>query len=735
MSAHHRALALVLLVSLLTTACGAAEPMATSAPPTATQTPVPPTATVVAPTSPPVPTNALAPPTDTPTLPATAMIPIDTPLPSKATTTPSPTAESPVSGLIAFYSERDGNAEIYVMNADGSGQTRLTDNAADDMSPDWSPDGKRLVFVSDRDDPNPVKCFPHCNYEIYTMNADGSGQTRLTDTSAAEHHPAWSPAGEEPARIAFVSERDGNQEIYVIAVPDGTDADGGNSLRLTDNPAEDMRPSWSPDGSQIVFNSMRDGNWELYVMNADGSAQQRLTDSEAWEFFPTWSPDGEEIAFFACDPQCRPNRQDIYAMNPDGTDVRRLTDSPSTVDEDPAWSPDGDKIVFQSDRDGNFEIYTMNADGSDQQRLTNHRGGDYWPSWGPALTPTPGTVLLFQKSTQTFPSVPTWKIGLGDLDGDDDLDAIFANGQANHSQIWLNDGSGTFVDSGQQLMQYGHGIDVGDLDGDGDLDVFITSHSASKPSKVYLNDGHAEFQDSGQDYGNVGYSVDLADMDGDGDLDAMTENLEATNIYLNDGAAHFTLSEITLPQASVAGDLDSDGDVDLFSKEESAGYTVMLGDGAGSLSRHWTYEDTTAMLLGDMALGDVDNDGDLDAVITNGHFQSISYPALAFFNDGTGQFVDSGQQLSAVRNAGVSLGDLDGDGDLDLVLTDYMEPCQIWLNDGSGQFIDSGFRFGDDQFYRHAHLGDLDGDGDLDIVLATFGIHRGPNEIWFNSQN
>jgi hypothetical protein len=85
-----------------------------------------------------------------------------------------------------------------------------------------------------------------------------------------------------------------------------------------------------------------------------------------------------------------------------------------------------------------------------------------------------------------------------------------------------------------------------------------------------------------------------------------------------------------------------------------------------------------------------------------------------------------------VTNAGVSLGDLDGDDDLDLVLTDYMEPCQIWLNDGGGTFADSGFRFGDDQFYRHAHLADLDGDGDLDIFLATFGMRAGPNEVWLN---
>jgi hypothetical protein len=353
---------------------------------------------------------------------------------------------------------------------------------------------------------------------------------------------------------------------------------------------------------------------------------------------------------------------------------------------------------------------------------------------GASATTQPSGKVSFAKSEQSFASVPTWKIGLADLDGDGDLDAVFANARTLDSQVWLNDGSGFFSDTGQQLGRHGHGIDVGDLDGDGDPDLIITTHLDSAPSRVYLNDGTAVFQElEGVFAVNIGYSVDLLDIDGDGDLDAVGGAADAANVYLNDGTGHFSAAGISTPPTIVGGDLDSDGDVDLVIKQEGVGYSVRLNDGIGNLSQHWSHPDPEAMDLGDMALGDLDGDGDLDLVITNGHFQSTSHPASVFLNDGTGRFADSGQRLSAVRNAGVSLGDLDGDGDLDLVLADYMEPCQIWVNDGGGGFSDSGFRFGDDQFYRHVHLGDLDRDGDLDIFLATFGMGQGPNEIWFNS--
>ena len=279
-----------------------------------------------------------------------------------ATTTPTPTSTHPPgnsesAGRIAFSSDRDGNQEIYVMNADGSDVARLTDNGAGNAFPSWSPDGRRIAFSSYRDG----------NLEIYVMNADGSDVARLTDNEAGDAFPSWSPDGR---RIAFASERDGDREIYVM------NADGSDVARLTDNEAEDVLPSWSPDGRRIAFNSYRDGNYDIYVMNGDGSDVARLTDNEAEDVHLSWSPDGRRIAF-ASD---RDGNLEIYVMNADGSGVARLTDN-EAEDMLPSWSPDGRRIAFNSYRDGNLEIYVMNADGSDVARLTDNEADDLFPSW------------------------------------------------------------------------------------------------------------------------------------------------------------------------------------------------------------------------------------------------------------------------------------------------------------------------------------------------------------------
>ena len=246
---------------------------------------------------------------------------------------------SPDGRRIAFHSTRDGPFEVYVMNADGSGVSRLTHNDAFDDLPAWSPDGRRIAFSSNRDG----------NTEIYVMNADGSAVTRLTDNDAFDGPPAWSPDG---TRIAFATRRDGNTEIYVM------NADGSGAIRLTDNDVDDVTPAWSPDGLRIAFASGHRANLDIYVMNVDGSGVTRLTHNDVGDLFPDWSPDGSRIAFHSN----RDGSWEVYVINADGSSVTRLTGNDSD-DLSPDWSPDGRGIAFHSKRDGNREIHVMNATG------------------------------------------------------------------------------------------------------------------------------------------------------------------------------------------------------------------------------------------------------------------------------------------------------------------------------------------------------------------------------------
>ena len=177
------------------------------------------------------------------------------------------------------------------------------------------------------------------------MGSDGSNPRRLTNDSANDVAPVWSPDGR---RIAFMSSRDGNWEIYSMG------SDGSNPRRLTSNSATDGIPSWSPDSRQIAFESSRDGNFEVYAMGSDGNNPRRLTNNSAVDGFPVWSPDGRHIAFHSS----RDDNFEIYVMGSDGSDLSRLTNDPGN-DYAPVWSPDGRNITFESSRDGNLEIYSM----------------------------------------------------------------------------------------------------------------------------------------------------------------------------------------------------------------------------------------------------------------------------------------------------------------------------------------------------------------------------------------
>lgn len=314
---------------------------------------------------------------------------------------------------IAFASDRDGNFEIYVMDADGGGQLRLTDNPGEDFQPSWSPDGNRIAFVSTRDG----------NAEIYVMNNDGSNQTRLTNNAADDLSPTWSPVGD---LIAFVSGRDGNDEIYLMNV------DGSNQRNLTVHAADDSSLSFSPDGMTIVFSSSReDSRFNLYQMNVDGSMVTRLTSTEGDDINPVRSL--QRLTF----QSNRDDNEEIYSLDLNGSQTR-LTNN-SDIDIDPTQQPGGGNICFATNRDGNLEIYLMGSNGGDLRRLTTNSAADIQPALQPTgVVPVPpgseDTIIQFNMNNYSVGEGETRATltvaRIGKTDGISAVDFVTVDGDA-----------------------------------------------------------------------------------------------------------------------------------------------------------------------------------------------------------------------------------------------------------------------------------------------------------------
>jgi hypothetical protein len=280
----------------------------------------------------------------------------------------------------------------------------------------------------------------------------------------------------------------------------------------------------------------------------------------------------------------------------------------------------------------------------------------------------------FTQSNQVFN--PSTNAALGDLNGDNSLD-IFFTGEATN-EVWLNDGNGAFRNTNQSLKGYeSSSVALGDLDGDGDLDAFVTNWNGH-PDQVFMNDGSGNFADSGQSLGNwFGCDVALGDVDNDGDLDALVANNgEASDnapvLWLNDGAGVFTDSGQRL------------------------GFTNAYA----------------------VALGDLDGDGDLDAFIANSSHNGANPADKVWLNDGKGVFTDSGQNLGSFYSLSLALGDLDNDGDLDAYTGSWNVSSRVWLNYGNGRFSDARLKMYSPN-NAGLSLADMDGDGDLDVFVST----------------
>ena len=212
---------------------------------------------------------------------------------------------------------------------EAAGLEQLPTQPGNDSDPSWSPDGKRIVFISERDG----------NREVYAMASDGSNPQRLTETSEEERRPVWSSDGKS---IIFESSRTGDSQIYIM------DANGNGERPLTSSPGDDISPRWAP-GIRIVFASHRDpGNnenrWpEIYTMDPSGGGQTRLTSNSADDDMPTWSPDGKWILFstkiHSCPGQTSDRKcdWDLYKMRANGTDLQGVSNTPNLSEVSAAW--------------------------------------------------------------------------------------------------------------------------------------------------------------------------------------------------------------------------------------------------------------------------------------------------------------------------------------------------------------------------------------------------------------
>ncbi len=266
-------------------------------------------------------------------------------------------------GTFVFQSDRAGNWDLYLIEADGSGLTVLTRNEADDRHPLWSPSGDRIAFCSERTGAG----------DIYVMNADGSGLRRLTDHPRYEGAPSWGPTGEW---IVFEGERDGRSELYQV------DVASRKVERLTDSLSRKLGPDVSPDGKTIAFMDRGVIRWQIALMDLRRKGKRILTGG--WgSCRPAWAPDGRLLAFVSTRES---DKADIRLMDMERETDWKLHSRPNAHNYDPSFSSDGLTLAFASTierQPEQWDLYLIDINGRNLRALTTGPGNDRFPDWRP----------------------------------------------------------------------------------------------------------------------------------------------------------------------------------------------------------------------------------------------------------------------------------------------------------------------------------------------------------------
>jgi Tol biopolymer transport system component len=461
------------------------------------------------------------------------------------------------------------NGELFTINSDGTNPTNITNNPATDGEPNWSPNGAKIAFSTNRDG----------NAEIYQMNADGSNPERLTTNTASDFSPYYSPDG---LTIVFSSERDGNSEIYKM------NADGSNQIRLTNDAGRQTYPAFSPDGQKIVYVSevQNSATPMLFTMNVDGSNNQPITSNNLpgqSYALPSYSPDGSKIIFSYSVPPFPPfsGTLETYTMNADGTNVQFSNGVLGS------YSPDGTKIVYTNkfiQAGQTHFLFTANADRSSPQGFV----GDSSPigaiDWQPvpvappafdfdgdgrsdvsAFRPSDGSWHLLR--SQTGYSALQWGLStdvLAPADYDGDLKTDVAVWRPSEGNFYVLNSFNSTV----RIENFGLAGDVptgGDWDGDGKADLAVYRGGAQGTFYFRSSMGNPQGNISNIPWGISGDKPVTGDYDGDGKTDAAIFRPSNGTWYVRQSsngqlsAGNFGLADDRL----VPADYDADGKTDL----------------------------------------------------------------------------------------------------------------------------------------------------------------------------